>query len=301
MDILTLTLNPCVDRTRWVSDFGTLPFKTTVQSGGKGVNVARVLTNLGASALAIAPVGGAAGREFSELARAEGVELVTIPIAGETRVVETCVRAADYAQKVEVGVAPEMSEAECDALIACAKKYIPEARVLCVCGSACCERAAEAGRALLSYAKALGVKTLLDANGAALKLGAEALPDLIKPNQKELAELTRMTVPDGEEDKSAQRLLERGIRLVLVSLGERGAALFDMDTAIYCPAPRVETVNPVGSGDSFVAGYLYAQLRGANQYASLSYACAAGAANAQVFEAARLHAPEIEALLGYKL
>ena len=63
----------------------------------------------------------------------------------------------------------------------------------------------------------------------------------------------------------------------------------------------VQAVNPVGSGDSFVAGYLFALLRGQSDWGALAYACAAGAANAAMFPAARVGAKEIQAITGYVL
>ena len=77
MDVLTLTLNPCVDRTLWPDG------RVDWQSGGKGVNVARVLANLGADCLALAPVGGAGGQTFAALARQEGVRLEEAPIQAQ--------------------------------------------------------------------------------------------------------------------------------------------------------------------------------------------------------------------------
>ena len=61
MDVVTLTLNPCLDRTLWVGDFGMPPSREEWQTGGKGVNVARVLAALGCEAAAVSPMGGEAG------------------------------------------------------------------------------------------------------------------------------------------------------------------------------------------------------------------------------------------------
>ena len=99
---------------------------------------------------------------------------------------------------------------------------------------------------------------------------------------------------------------------VLVSLGGRGCCLVGADALgpaellpltlgaraeLYAPAPKGRTVNPVGSGDSFLAAYLYAALRGWPDREALSLANAAGAANAQMFPAARVGWKEIGPLL----
>lgn len=300
-DVLTLTLNPCVDRTLWVRDFGEAPQKIEYQSGGKGVNVARVLTNLGASCLAVAPAGGADGAEFARLAKAEGVILQTLPIANATRTVDTYVRLGDLMQKVVVGQPPEMSDAELDALYALVLSHLPHTRVFAVCGSACCAGAAALAGALIGKAREMGAATVLDANKDALIEGFAGKPDLIKPNEKELETLVGRTIAPGEADAAAQTLLEKGAGEVLLSMGARGAALFNPAYTKYCPAPKVQTVNAVGCGDSFLAAYLYARLRGAGDEKALTIACAAGAACARVFPAARVTKDEIEEILGYAI
>jgi len=88
---------------------------------------------------------------------------------------------------------------------------------------------------------------------------------------------------------------------VLASLGKTGCMYATWESEEYCPAPRVETVNAIGSGDSFVAGFLYGAVKGYDIRACLSIACAAGAANAAVFPAARVTKGEIEKLLGWNL
>lgn len=301
MDFLTLTLNPCVDRTLWCDAFGGPVAAIDHQSGGKGVNIARVLTALGARALAIAPCGGGAGDRFCALARAEGIDLLPIPIAGETRTIDTLVQRGDYAQRVTRGAAPDMSEAECAAVRDAVAARLPDVRCLVIGGSACCERAAHLAPQLIAMAKAAGVRTFLDSNGDALRYGAEALPDVIKPNQLELAQLLDQPVSPGEEEGAAQALIARGVTAVLVSLGESGSMYAIEGQSLYCPPVKVHAVNPVGSGDSFSAGWLYAQLMGYSDQMALALANCAGAANAAMFPAARITKHDVEKLLGYTI
>lgn len=301
MDFLTLTLNPCVDRTLWVDAFGGQPVSAEEQSGGKGVNIARVLTALGADAVAIAPAGGATGERFADLARAEGVVLETISIQAETRVIETTARRDDFAQRVERGASPHMTDAKCAALFDLAVRRMRQARCLVIGGSACCENAAKLVPQLIAEAKRLGIRTFLDSNGLALSMGAQALPDVVKPNQIELSQLVGREIAPDAVELAAQELIAGGITAVLVSLGERGALYAIEGQAVLCPAASVNAINPVGSGDSFSAGWLYAQLMGYSDQMALALACCAGAANARVFPAARIGKGDIEALLGYRV
>lgn len=302
MDVITVTLNPCVDNTLWTDAPDGAIVAREQQSGGKGVNVARVLRALGVSCAAVAPVGDEGGALFSALAREEGVRLFPVPIAGQTRTVDTYVQKGDLMQKVIVGEAPGISAAEGEDLLRTVDSLLADARCLAICGSACCARAAALVPELIGRARAAGVKTLLDSNGEALLLGAGAKPDLMKPNQKELAFLAGrpLSTPEAEED-AARALLRGGVGGVLLSRGEAGAALVTQARIVYCPAPKINLVNAVGSGDSFVAAYLHAQLRGAREETCLAWANCAGAANAAMFPAARIQKKDIERLAGFSL
>lgn len=299
MKILTLTMNPCVDRTYWVEDFGLQPCRTEKMSGGKGVNVARVLTALGEDCIAVAPAGGANGDEFARLAREEGVRLTVVPIRGETRSVITYARLNDFSQRVEREPGPDLTEDEIGAIRSVVFHLLPECAVLAVCGSASCPAGARLIAELIACAGAMGVKTLLDANGEALTLGAEARPDVLKINETELEQLIPAS-GDPLHPEASVLTTEKGIGRVILTMGQKGCAQFMGEQASYCPAPRITCVNPVGSGDCFTAAWLHAQMRGFSDDGALLLGCAAGAANASVFPAARISAEDVERLAGFR-
>lgn len=295
MDIVTVTYNPCVDVTDWVKEFGESPLRTEKQTGGKGVNCARVIGNIGLKAAAVCPVSGESGLEFEALAKAEGIELAKVSASSPTRVITTLVRERDFEQRVDYQKgAPlssdELAEMEKKALEKCSEG----ARILAVCGSVPDERSAEAAKELLIKAKKAGIKTVLDSNGIGLKTATEALPDLIKPNEDELYDLT------GERDisKAASSLINKGVGAVLVSLGARGCMFASRGIEEYRPGFRVKAVNAVGSGDSFLAAFLCSSVNGASIGEACDYANAAGAANATMFPAARINKDMIERVMG---
>jgi len=296
MDIVTLTLNPCLDLTLWVGAFGGPVRREHWQTGGKGVNVARVLKALGVRSLAVCPLGGAQGDRFLSLARDEGIDVLPVPVKAETRAIDTWVRESDFRQRVDYRAGSELADAELDELENRLFSVLPGAKALVVAGSASCGRAAGRVSRILRRAREMGVKTVLDSNGPALTGGVKGLPDLLKPNEKELFSLVGSAEPD-----AAEALLHSGVGAVLLSMGARGCCLIREGVQKYCPAPRVEAVNPVGSGDSFLAGYLYAALRGYYDELSMMIACAAGAANARVFPAARIKREDIEMVLGQSI
>ena len=195
MEICTLTLNPCLDRTLWVEDFGLPAKREEWQTGGKGVNVARVLAALGVKARAVCPLGGETGPRFLELAKEEGIDVLPVDVSTPTRVIDTWVREGDFAQKVDYRAGEPLTEEDMDHLEEVLFQALPGARVLAVCGSAPGEAAAKRVAGILRRAKELGVATVLDSNGAALLAGVNGCPDLLKPNEHELETLTGSADP----------------------------------------------------------------------------------------------------------
>lgn len=298
MSVITLTLNPCIDRTLWVDEHGGDVVMTELETGGKGINVARVLGNLGQSAVAVCPLGGETGELFRKLAADEGITLADIETSVPTRVIDTYVRRSDNSQKVDYVRGGEYSEAELDALTEKLFSLLPGAEMLAICGSASCESAARRVPGIITRAREMGITVLLDSNGPALMHGIKANPDMVKPNDDELFALTGIK---DDPAAAAARLLESGVGNVLASMGKSGCMWAGQTSVDYCPAPQVETVNPIGSGDSFVAGFIYAALRGCPPQMALMIANACGAANAAMFPAARITREDVERLTGWPL
>ena len=298
MSDITLTLNPCIDRTLWTDEHGGPVTQTEQQTGGKGINVARVLGNLGQPAIAVCPLGGETGELFRKLAADEGITLADIKTSVPTRVIDTYVRRRDNEQKVDYTRGGEYTEAELDALEEKLFAVLPGAEMLAICGSASCEAAAKRVPGIIERARSIGITVLLDSNGPALIYGAQAKPDMIKPNEDELFALTGIK---DDPAAAAAKLMETGVGNVLASMGKAGCMWAAQSSVDYCPAPQVDTVNPVGSGDSFVAGFIYAALRGCPPQMALMIANACGAANAAMFPAARITRADVERLTGWPL
>src|SRR5215203_2221361 len=120
--IVTLTLNPTVDI---ASDADAVrPVRKvrtrdeTFDPGGGGVNVSRVLRELGADTVAVVTAGGVSGRLLEELLDQGGVPRASVPIAGRTRISHTV---HDLGAKQEYRFVPEgpvLAESECQAALA---------------------------------------------------------------------------------------------------------------------------------------------------------------------------------------
>ncbi len=258
--IVTLTANPSIDRTLEVVGFqrGAVNRATAarVDPGGKGINVARALTGAGVPARAVLPSGGPEGAELLALLRDAGVTAVTIPIRDAVRSNITIAEPDGTITKLnEPG--PNLRPDECEALVAITLGNARDADWLALCGSLPPGAPADLYADLVTGAKARGLRVALDSSGAALAHAVDAGPDLIKPNDEELAELTGADLTTvGDVVTAARDLVERGVGAVLASLGADGAVLVTTARAVHAHAPVTVPRSTVGAGDATLAGYL---------------------------------------------
>jgi len=260
--IVTLTPNPSLDRTVEIDELvrgEVIRVRAAhVEPGGKGVNVARALVLNGVKARAILPSGGAEGAQLVSLLPGESIEPVVVPIAGTVRSNVAVVEPDGTTTKLnEPG--PRLSDAEMDALVATTHEAAVAADWVVLSGSL------PPGAPDDFYARIVrdvkkstdnSAKVVVDSSGRALVAALSAGPDLIKPNQEELAEAAGReihTLRDAAD--AAQALRRRGATTVLVSLGRYGALLVDADGVFHGEAPAVPR-STVGAGDAFLAGFL---------------------------------------------
>ena len=291
--IVTLTANPSLDRT--VTLPGPLSrgqvqraLTTTSDPGGKGVNVARVVTAAGRLAVAVLP-----GQHDDPLLLALRDVQVThrpVPVAGRVRVNLTLTEPDGTTTKVnEPGL--ELDADVREALAAVLVREAAGARWAVLSGSLPPGVPVDWYAELVARLRTTGARVALDTSGdpllATLADGVSALPDLVKPNGEELAELTGQAGRDLENDpaaavEAASGLLERGVGAVLATLGAAGALLVTPEGSWSATPPRIRARSSVGAGDSALAGYLLADLDGAGPEDRLRSAVAHGAAAASL-------------------
>ena len=284
MHVHTLALNPAIDRTFWVDriDYGET---NRVQrecryAGGKGIDVSRVLTNLGMPNKALGFTGGFAGDELECRLINEGVHCEFIRISGETRT-NIIVNDDNTGKQILLTTSgPEVSPYELGALL---KKVdgLEDASFLSMGGSLPQGVHPETYRRIIESMKKKDVTTLLDADGEALKIGIEGRPDYIKPNRRELGELVGRELKGIEDTmKAAEEARDMGVDTVLVSMAADGIMLVSEDERHWAIPPKVDAVNSVGVGDSAVAGFIYGLTNGLAPKECLVHAAAAGTATA---------------------
>ncbi|MGI5398143.1 1-phosphofructokinase family hexose kinase [Streptomyces sp. CA-135486] len=254
--ILTVTLNTALDITYRVPALtphtGHRVIEVRERPGGKGLNVARVLSALGHESVVTGFAGGPVGDVLRDLLAPLGPHDALVPIAGTTRRTIAVVDDAsgDTTQLNEPG--PTVTPAEWVAFLSSYDSLLRDADAVALCGSLPPGIHVGAYAELVRRARAAGVPALLDTSGEPLRRGIAARPDLVKPNADELAQLTGSREPL-RATRDARR---RGAHSVVASLGPDGVLAATPDGVWQATPPAALKGNPTGAGDSAVAGLL---------------------------------------------
>ena len=301
--IHVLCLNPTIDRMYYIDHFrqgtqfhGNHP---DIIPGGKGVNVARVLSELGDACEFYAFVGGGNGN----LIRQEIDNLHIVPHyfshEGETR---CTINIIDHA----AGEETELTEDGEKVSLCQQKKFLDklESRLspndLVVCsGLPMYGMKGNIYQQVAILAAGHHAQCVLDANRQYLKGSFPAPFVLAKPNRTELASLFDMAGDLTEQDVVvlARKLREKGAEYVLVSLGGNGAIFVSSQGAFCVHVPKVSVVSTIGSGDASVAGFCHAMIGGASPIEAIKFSMACGVANTLTEKVGHLHKTDLEWIL----
>lgn len=300
--IVSLTLNPALDKTLFVRRLALGNVNRVVRSqldpAGKGVNVSRVVDRLGTPTMALGFLAGHIGQMTRHALEEEGVPHRFVWIPGETRlnVIVFDEETGDGTPFYDQG--PEVAPESLASLRAGLARALNGARVLVAAGSLPPGVPDDVYADIVGQAASLGVTTILDADGDALRLGLAGHPDVIKPNRSEAEALLGRRLPDRAAIvEGARALLGRGVRIVVVSLAGEGSVCVTADRVLYAKPPPVDRKSTVGSGDSLVAGLAIALATGQDIAEGLRLGTAAGAATAMTPGTHLGTREEIEALL----
>nr|NLN41077.1 1-phosphofructokinase [Clostridiales bacterium] len=284
--ILTVTLNPAVDKVYQVESFAIgqvfRPKDMWATAGGKGLNVSRVATILGEKARATGFLGGSNGDFIRRELKKQGIEDAFVQISGDTRI---CIAINDPVSDTSTEVlepGPIITAKEQDRFLQNFRLVAKEADIVTISGSLPKGVPADFYGKLIEISQALGKRVLLDTSGEPLLRSLEFTPFMIKPNETELEAIADKKIRT-EQDilDTAIKIHQMGIQLVCVTLGGKGCIAVSKEGAFRLIAPSIETVSTVGSGDSFLAGCAVALVQGQPMEIVLKTAMACGMANTQ--------------------
>ena len=258
--IMTITLNPSVDIAYQLDAFhlDTVNRVEKVQktAGGKGLNVTRVLKQVGEDVVATGFIGGEIGSYVKKQLTRNDIKNSFVEIGNETR---NCIAVLHDGQQTEIlEQGPTIQEHEALNFIEHLEIILNNVEVVVISGSLPKGLASNYYVEIVELCKQCDVAVVLDCSGEALKkvLESQQKPTVIKPNTEELSQLIGKNITDDiQELKSVlSGQLFQGIEWIVVSLGAKGAFAKHNDKFYRVKIPKINVVNPVGSGDSTVAG-----------------------------------------------
>lgn len=261
--IVTVSMNPAIDKTVEIDALtpGGLNRiqKVEYDAGGKGINVSKTICELGGESIATGFLGGNAGKTIANVLEERGIKGDFIWVDGETRTnTKVFEESGAVTELNEPG--PAISEARIEELLKKLEGYATKETLIILAGSI------PGGVDKHIYAKITervhkkGATVLLDADGELFRNSLEAHPDIIKPNRVELEEYAGFDYRASEEELIglADKLMEKGIGTVAISMGKSGAMFVRDGYKVKCPALSVKAHSTVGAGDAMVAALAYA-------------------------------------------
>ncbi len=286
MVLSTITLNPAIDKTYYVRnllvDGVNRVERIKVNMGGKGVNVAATAAKSGISCIAGGFLSGYNGQMIGKYLKDCGVNTDFVYTEGDTRI---NIKIMDIENQTYTDInecGPSVSASDLETLYAKVGDMAAQSDVVYMGGSFHPSIADDIYKNLIAIVKEKGAVSVLDADGAALRLGVEAAPHIIKPNQAELERLMGTKLKTISDVASAAREIEaRGVETVLVSLGGNGAVAAKAGKLYRVYPLNAPVRSTVGAGDSFLCGYLYGQTVSEDITVALRYAMAFATAKIQ--------------------
>ncbi|MEK3966094.1 MULTISPECIES: 1-phosphofructokinase [Paenibacillus] len=255
--IYTVTLNPSIDYIVEVEDLRLGDLNRMKRDlklpGGKGINVSRVLNQLGVQNKAMGFLGGFTGRYIEDWLHEESISSDFVFVSDDTRINIKL----KHGEETEInGVGPVIHDPEADALLQKLAALNAE-DVVILSGSVPPSLGADFYDKLIAVCKQSGAEFVIDTTGAALQKALAYQPLLVKPNHHELAELFGVTIDTREEIITyGRKLLDAGAKNVLVSMAGEGALFITEQGVYHANAPSGKVKNSVGAGDSMIAGFV---------------------------------------------
>jgi 1-phosphofructokinase family hexose kinase len=284
--ILTVTLNPVVDKTIRIPGFRAgLDFREenlSVSAGGKGINVSQVLKHLGVANRATGFLSRNGGTFIEEELSRATIPFDFTSIGGYVR---TSLTVIDPGSPRLTRILERGPRVRAKDTAAFRKKYralLENAHAVVLSGRSIPGAPDTLYADLIRDARKTGVFSVFDTSGAPYPAGLEKKPDMIKPNIEETEEALGIRVRSlSAIRRAAREFHRRGIRIVAITRGSRGAYVSNGRESYYVVPPKMKRINPVGCGDAFISGFLAAFAARKSLRDCARFAAACGAANTQ--------------------
>lgn len=280
--IYTVTLNPSIDYFIEAQDFNLGKVNRTTKDrkapGGKGINVSRMLNNLGVKSKVLGFVGGFTGEYIVKALENENIKTNFIKVSDDSRI---NIKLKTEASETEMnGSGPTIKRDHLDQLLEIISN-LEEKDSLVLAGSIQTNLPNDLYTQMMELVRDRGTKVVVDTSGTALTQVLPYKPFLVKPNHHELGEIFECSIKTVEEViPYGKKLIEMGAQHAIVSMADQGALLFTNDKVVYANVPNGTLINSIGSGDSVVAGFLAAYDKTSHLLESFRYGIATGSGTA---------------------
>ena len=282
--VVTLTVNPALDAACVADEVVPMRKVRTREerydAGGGGINVARMIHELGGEAVAFYLAGGITGQAMEGLIEHSGIAAVRVPVAGLTRVSHTVYETSTGHEFRFTPEGPEITEPEwrnCLEVLS-----VVDGDWFVASGSLARGLPNDFYARVARMVKKRGGRVVLDSSGAALHHALSEGVYLVKPSRRELEHLLgRKATTPADEEALAREVVDTGrAEIVALTLGAEGAVLATRDGVRRLASPKVEAKSAVGAGDAFVGAMVWALANGRKMEEAFAYGVAAGAATA---------------------
>ncbi|EOP56272.1 tagatose-6-phosphate kinase [Bacillus cereus VDM053] len=258
--ILSVTMNPSVDISYPIHEL-KLDVVNRVETvhktaGGKGLNVARVIAQMDEVVLATGVLGGTIGEYIIQELNKVNISNDFLKIKKESR---NCIAILHEGMQTEIlESGPTLSKEEGISFLEKFEFLMTTVSLVTISGSLPKGLPTNFYYQMLEICHKNEIPVIMDSSGEALKQAMvhKEKPFAIKPNIAELSQLLGINMEAGSIDlkKALNHELFTGIEWIIVSMGSEGAFVKHGDDYYRVTIPKVEVVNPVGSGDATVAG-----------------------------------------------
>jgi len=257
--ILTVTLNPALDRTYLIKDFAwnrTIRAEQAVPGmGGKGTDASWILGEIGYPSRALGFAAGNAGRIMAKMLRARGCRTDFVWVDGETRVNIVIIGNADQGQTTLTEPGLKIDAGALEKFRRKFKAALKSSSCVIIGGTVPPGIDASIYTELVSGARKCGMPVIFDASGPGLKAGMQGRPTIAKPNIDEIAELYGSPI-DGIEEayRAGKELQEKYGTSLVITLGKEGALAVLPGRSYRVPVLKIPVASAAGAGDAVLAG-----------------------------------------------
>ncbi len=298
--IVTLTLNPSVDSSCQADDVVAIrkvrTFEERYDAGGGGINVSRVIRELGGETIAVYLVGGLTGHAFNEMVDEIGLDTRRVEIEGSTRVSHVVYERSTGQEFRFTPSGPEIRESEWQTCL----EVLSSLDYDYIVASGSLPRGVQNDFYLrvAQLAHEKGARFVLDTSGTALYEALKEGVHLAKPNLRELEHLQGRKARDADSQASlALEVVDNGrAEIIALSLGADRALLAHDNETLRVESPRVEVRSAVGAGDSFVGAMTLGLAQGRSIQDAFILGVATGSATVMTMGTELCHKEDVERL-----